>query len=165
MGKKQVFFSFHYNEDRWRAAQVRNMGWIEGNRPVADNAWEEVKRGGDRAIQNWIDEQMRGRSCTVVLVGRHTADRKWINYEIRRSWETKMGLFGIYIHGLKNQSGVVSAQGDNPFSVFNVDGTPLSQVVKCYYPPGISSRLRYDWINKHLYSMVEEAVEIRSQAA
>ena len=26
MAKRQVFFSFHYSRDSWRAAQVKNMG-------------------------------------------------------------------------------------------------------------------------------------------
>ena len=31
---RRTFYSFHYKPDNWRAAQVRNMGVIEGNRPV-----------------------------------------------------------------------------------------------------------------------------------
>ena len=29
MAKRQVFFSFHYDNDNWRAGQVRNMGKME----------------------------------------------------------------------------------------------------------------------------------------
>ena len=28
MAKRQVFFSFHYSNDSWRASQVRNMGRV-----------------------------------------------------------------------------------------------------------------------------------------
>lgn len=163
--RRRVFFSFHYDEDNWRAAQVRNMGLVDGNRPVTDNDWETVKQGGSKAIANWIDEQMHDRSCTVLLVGRYTAGRKWINYEIQRSWEKGMGLVGIYIHGLKNQEGIESYQGENPFEEFKVGRAPLSNFVRCYQPPGISSRLRYKWISRHLSNMVDEAIDIRSQAA
>ena len=48
---RRVFYSFHYEADSWRTSQVRNIGTIEGNRPVSDNAWEQVKRGGYKAIQ------------------------------------------------------------------------------------------------------------------
>ena len=34
---RKVFFSFHYKRDNWRAAQVRNIGVIEGNKTVSDN--------------------------------------------------------------------------------------------------------------------------------
>ena len=38
----RVFYSFHYKPDNWRAAMVRNIGSIEGNRPATDNGWEAV---------------------------------------------------------------------------------------------------------------------------
>lgn len=51
---RRAFYSFHYDQDSWRASQVRNMGVVEGNRPVMDNDWEQIKRGGDKAVQKWI---------------------------------------------------------------------------------------------------------------
>ena len=42
---RRVFYSFHYKPDNWRAAQVRNIGAIEGNNPASDNDWEAVKKG------------------------------------------------------------------------------------------------------------------------
>ena len=73
--KRQIFYSFHYANDSWRASQVRNIGVVDGSNPASDNDWEEVKRGGDDAIRKWISGQMKYRSCTVVLVGSHTANR------------------------------------------------------------------------------------------
>jgi len=73
MPKRRVFYSFHYKADAWRAAQVRNMGVVEGNEPVSDNDWEQITRGGDATIERWIDKQMEGRSCVVVLIGSWTA--------------------------------------------------------------------------------------------
>ena len=52
--KRRIFYSFHYKPDHWRAATVRNIGSIEGNKPAADNDWEAVKKGGDVAIKRWI---------------------------------------------------------------------------------------------------------------
>jgi hypothetical protein len=87
--KRRVFYSFHYKMDNWRAAKIRSIGAIDGNQPVSDNDWEKIVRGGDKAIKNWIDNQMQGRSCVVVLIGQHTAGRKWINYEIQRAGRTR----------------------------------------------------------------------------
>src|SRR5262245_35874645 len=100
--KRQAFYSFHYEPDAWRASTVRNIGAIEGNRPATDNDWETVTRSGEAAIKKWIGDQLQYRSCTVVLVGSQTANRKWVNYEIVRSWDSGMGVVGIHIHGLKN---------------------------------------------------------------
>lgn len=161
---RRVFYSFHYSPDNWRAAMVRNIGSIEGNRPATDNGWEAVKRGGDGAIRKWIADQMRNRSCTVVLVGASTANRKWINHEIVTSWNDRMGVVGIRIHGLADSSGNVSPSGPNPFD-FITFGNPkrkLSSIVKCYSPAGRNGRERYDWISRHLANAVEEAIGIRN---
>ena len=163
--KRRVFYSFHYLPDNWRASQVRNIGSIEGNRPATDNDWEAVKRGGDLAIKRWIGGQMKNRSCTVVLVGSNTANRKWINYEIVKSWDDGMGVVGIRIHGLKNADGRISSKGSNPFGfvTHGSSGKKLSSIVKCYDPPGRDSAERYAWISKHLASAVEEAIRIRKE--
>src|SRR5690606_24757479 len=115
MTKRNCFYSFHYIPDNWRAAQVRNIGSIDGNNPTSDNNWETVKKGGDKAIENWIAKEMYGKSCVVVLVGSNTANRKWINYEIKKGWNEKKGVVGIHIHGLKDKDGNTSSKGKNPF--------------------------------------------------
>lgn len=164
MVKRQVFYSFHYELDNWRASQVRNMGIIEGNRPATDNDWEQVKKGGETAIKRWIDQQMQYRSCTVVLVGTNTANREWINYEIRKSWDNNMGVVGIHIHGLENRLGYRAPKGQNPFNyLFFQNGTKLSNFAKCYDPLGRSGKEVYAWISKYLSAAVEEAINIRRQ--
>ena len=41
---RQVFFSFHYSRDVWRASQVRNMGKVDRSSTFSDNDWEEVRQ-------------------------------------------------------------------------------------------------------------------------
>jgi hypothetical protein len=162
--KRQVFYSFHYKPDAWRASQVRNIGAIEGNKPAPDNDWETIAKSGDDAIKKWINEQMKYRSCTIVLVGKETANRKWINYEIVKSWNDGMGVAGIYIHGLKNSQGYITEKGINPFDYITFkDGKKMSEVVKCYNPTGNDSKERYDWISKYISAIAEESVQIRNK--
>jgi len=176
MAKRQVFFSFHYKADAWRAAQVRNIGVVEGNNPVSDNDWEEIVRGGDSVIKRWIEEQMRYRSCVVVLIGAHTAGREWINYEIKRGWELGKGVVGIHIHNLKDKDGKQTTKGKNPFDYVTVQiplrdywhGTRfvkrwLSDLVKAYDPPYLDSPRVYDYIRNNLANWVKEAIDIRNQ--
>ena len=117
---RRVFYSFQNKPDNWRASQVRNIGKVEGNKPASDNDWETVTKGGDKAIQKWIDDQLNGRSCSIVLVGENTAGRKWIKYEKEKSWNDGKGLLGIYIHNLKNSAGEQSNKGKNPFDDFTM---------------------------------------------
>lgn len=121
---KRVFFSFHYDRDSWRVSIVRNSQVIDNydKTPFYDKAgWEQIKKKGDAAIQNWIDEQMRGSSVTVVLVGYETASRRWVKYEIQQSQALGKGLIGIDISKINNQSGETDPTGPNPLP----SGTPL----------------------------------------
>ena len=160
---RRCFYSFHYKPDHARASQVRNIGAVEGNKPASDNDWETVTGRGDDAIRKWITDQMYGRGCTVVLVGSNTANRKWINYEIIKSWDDGMGVVGIRIHGLKDFESKTSNIGENPFDYigYGDSGKKLSSIVKCYDPAGSDSKERYAWISKHLENAIEEAIKIR----
>jgi len=164
---RRVFYSFYYKEDYWRASQIRNMGVIEGNASVSDNDWEAITSGGDEAIKKWINEQLNGKSCAIVLIGTNTAGRKWINYEIKKAWDDGKGLLGIYIHNLEDNSkpsGRQSQRGSNPFDGFTVgeDKKKLSDVVKAYNPPFVTSTYVYNHIKENLGSWVEEAITIRN---
>ncbi|MCH8863545.1 MAG: TIR domain-containing protein [Proteobacteria bacterium] len=160
---RRIFYSFHFANDYWRTSQVRNIGVVEDNAPVSDNDWEAVKKKGDQAIKNWINDQLKGRSCTIVLVGAKTAGRKWINYEIRRSWNEGKGVVGIYIHRLKNRNGYQSQKGNNPFASFTMDRDQkkLSSIVKCYNPNTTSSKTAYGIIANNISNWAEEAIKIR----
>lgn len=162
---RRVFFGFHYKPDNWRAAQVRNAGVVEGNAPVSDNDWETITKRGDAAIQRWIDGQLSGKSCAVVLIGSATAGRKWINYEIKKAWGDRKGLVGVYIHNLKDRLGNQSSKGSNPFDGFTINNgqTRLSSVVKAYDPPFTTSTYVYDHIKENLSAWVEEAIRIREK--
>lgn len=164
MATRKVFYSFHYKNDAWRASQVRNMGAVEGNPPASDNDWEKVQVGGDTSIKRWIDNQLNGRSATVVLIGRNTAGRKWINYEIEQSWNLQKGLLGINIHALKNRDGEQAVKGENPFGGFTIQssGKSLSDIVKTYDPPYLTSKFAYEYISDNLSNWIEESIKIRN---
>ena len=81
---------------------------VDGNKPVSDNDWGTITKGGDAKIKKWIADQLDGRSRTIVLVGSKTAGRKWIDYEIIEAWKDGMGVVGIHIHGLKNLDGKIA---------------------------------------------------------
>lgn len=159
---RRVFYSFHYKPDNWRASQVRNMGVIEGNRPVSDNDWEKITSGGDDKIKKWINEQLQGKSCTVVLIGSKTAGRKWIKYEIKKAWNDGKGVLGIFIHNLKDKNENQSLKGKNPFEDFTVDEEKLSKIVKAYDPPYSTSTYVYNHIKENLGDWVEDAIKIRN---
>lgn len=160
---RNAFYSFHFQPDNWRAAQVRGMGVLEGNEPASDNDWEAVKKGGDSAIQKWIDGQLSGRSVAIVLVGNATAGRKWIKYEIEKAWNDGKGVLGIYCHNLKDVQGNQTSKGTNPFDDFTMrkDQSKLSSLVRCYDPPYADSKQVYAYIKQNLESWIEAAISTR----
>jgi len=179
MVKRKIFFSFHYGSDSWRVSQIRNIGVVDGTQTFTDNRWEEVKRKTDSEIKQWIDSQMSQCSCTIVLVGENTAGRKWINYEIKQSILSQKGLFGIYIHGLKDSMQNKCSKGENPFSEFFISndvircrenlgdaiygaffGKELDILIPCYCPPNyVNSQHVYSHIEDNIQSWIEEAIK------
>jgi hypothetical protein len=160
---RKIFYSFHFERDSHRVAQVKNMGVVAGQPILSSNQWEEIEKGGDAAIEKWIDTEMNGKSCVVVLIGNATAGRKWVKHEIEKAWNDGRGVVGVYIHNLKNLAGLQSTKGANPFADFTMikDDKKLSSIVKAYDPPYSTSTNVYEHIENNLAGWVDEAIQIR----
>ena len=126
---RRVFFSFEYKNDVSRSMVVRNS-WVTQEREAAgfvDAAdFEAIEQEGDAAIRRWIDNQLRGTSVTVVLVGSKTCDSRWVAYEIEKSEEVGNGLLGIDISKIKDLNGNTSKRCGTlpkgyPFYLWNDD--------------------------------------------
>jgi len=157
--KRQVFYSFHFDVDVMRVQQIRNMGLVDGDEPVSTNEWERLQRASG-GVKKWIDDNMAYRSCVIVLVGRRTAERTWVKYEIEKAWNDGKGLFGIYIHNIKCPRTGTSSGGVNPFDgfTFKDSGRKLSSIVPCYNPTPAAA---YADIKANLAGWVEAAISSR----
>ena len=164
---RKVFYSFNYATDFARAASVRALSIVEGNVSVSEKDWATLTKAGETTIQRWIDSQMAGRECTIVLIGANTAGRRWIKYEIEKSWAEKKGLLGIYVHNLTDASGAKSPKGKNPFEGLQVKSTGayLAKIVKTYEPLPTENRAIVNYISMNLAKWVEEAIRIRAASA
>ena len=158
MAKRNVFYSFHFDNDVMRVQQVRNMGVVEGNNPVSPNTWEEVKKKGKSSIEKWIQDNMSGKSCVVVLIGTETHKRPWVEYEIKKAWEDGKGLLGIHVHNLKCPNNGSCSKGKNPFDAFTFKDKGLF-VKPAVYDPKSSDA--YNDISTNLESWIESAIAQR----
>lgn len=156
--KRQVFYSFHFDNDVMRVQQVRNMGVVEGNVAVTPNTWEEVKRKGRASVEKWIEENMKYRSCVVVLIGAETYKRPWVQYEIEKAWEDGKGLLGVHIHNLRCPNTGTCAKGRNPFDQFEFKEGGKVVVPKAYNPPADDA---YNAIKANLQNWIEAAIAQR----
>jgi len=152
----KAFYSFHYIPDNWRAGTVRGIGKLDGNAPVSDNSWETITSGGDAAIKKWIGDEMKGKEALVVLIGKNTAGRKWINYEIQTAWDAGLGVFGIYVHNLLDSAGEQTTKGSNPFDYFS-----FGSAAKAHDSAYTSSKYVYDDIATNIDSWAQAAIDAR----
>lgn len=158
---RRVFFSFHYKRDVRRVVQVRNSWVVRSNgeaQPFYDAAdFEEAKRkaGG---VENWIEEQLKGTSVTIVLFGAETFERPWVRHEIKRSHELGKALLAIDIHRIRDPQLGMDVQGKNPLDYWQVNqggqDVPLSRLYKTY-----------DWVQDDGYSNMPSWIEAAAQAA
>lgn len=177
MVKRRVFYSFHYDNDNWVTQQIKQIGSVDKQVPskLFSNQWESVKLKGDRAIKNWIDGNIKGCSCLVVLIGQETANRKYVLYEIEKAWNSGKGVLGIYVHHLKNSNQVQGIKGKNPFDRFSID-CPSNILLQYFNPPtydyDLNCRIQSDifksdsqnWykiISHSLNEWVENAINFR----
>jgi len=159
MTKRQVFYSFHFDNDVMRVQQIRNMGVIEGNTPVSANEWEEAQKKPG-AIEKWIDDNMKYKSCVIVLVGKETASRTWVDYEIRKGWNDGKGVLGIYIHNIKCPRNGKCDKGPNPFEQIKLkNGKMLSNYINCHNP---NSDDAYTDIKDNIENWIETAIKARN---
>lgn len=159
---RNVFFSFHYGRDVWRAYQVRSS-WVtkpdnekKGFIDAAD--FQEVERKGEAAIKRWIDGQLEGTSVTCVLIGKETNSRDYVRYELEQSWKRGNGILGIYIHQKKDIKGFTDVKGSNSFG--DIFTSPKDS--KKYFWERFTT---YDWVDDNGYLNLSKWVESAAKQA
>lgn len=157
MAKRKIFYSFHFDNDVMRVQLIRNMGIVEGDTPVSPNEWEKLKKQ-EGGVKKWIDNNMDGKSCVIVLVGTETYKRPWVKYEIQKAWDDGRGLFGIHVHNLTCPNNGTCTQGTNPFNQFTFKQGDKVITPKCYNPKSSDA---YNDISANLDAWVEEAIKSR----
>jgi hypothetical protein len=153
---RRVFFSFHYERDVQRASVVRNH-WItkdgaEDAGYIDKASWESIEKEGKQAIRDWIANQLKGTSVTVVLIGPQTSSREWVRYELQKSYARGNGFLGVHIHNIKDWDKKTDAPGDGYFGSLGKD-TAGNDV----YFSSVAST--YDWVNDNGYQNFSQWVE------
>jgi hypothetical protein len=117
---RRVFFSFHYQPDVHRAHVVRNSWVTKVDRQEAGffdaSVFESKKRTSDDALKRFLSEGLGGSTVTCVLAGNQTAWRRWVRYELLRSFVDGRGLMCISIHNIANLQRQTVAAGTNPLA-------------------------------------------------
>jgi hypothetical protein len=114
---RYVFFSFAYNDVKnFRVNVVRNSWLLNNNEEtfIDGSIWEKAKTKGDTYLKRLIKDGLNKTSVTAILVGQDTANRRWVNYEIIKSFERGNGILGIHINRIRGKDGYICKRGQNP---------------------------------------------------
>lgn len=126
---RRTFFSFHYKPDVHRAWNVRNT-WVTQDRESAgffdDSVFESKQRTSDDALKRFLSDGLAGTSVTAVLFATQTAWRRWVRFELLKSFAEGKGILSVAIHSIKDlgQPPQAAAPGHDPLTVlgFEVHG-------------------------------------------
>jgi hypothetical protein len=116
-----VFYSFHYEDvSSFKANIIRNSSKLKCYQGLLTDKsiWEAFKIKTQKEIKKRIDEsELVNSDATIVLIGEETHNRKWVKYEIIKSFEAGNTLIGININKIKGRDENPTKKGRNPFEL------------------------------------------------
>lgn len=104
-----VFIS-HYSGDVQRLRdlkeRLRNNGCFARNSSAEeDNDGGLIRRGhrvSDATIARYLRMGIKWAKTLIVIIGEHTHERRWVNYEIQEAHKMGKQIIGIYDYGCKD---------------------------------------------------------------
>jgi hypothetical protein len=93
---RRVFISYQH-KDRMRAKGFNLLRWNKNVdlEFVGKHLLDPVDSNNESYISTKVQEQLKGTSVTVVLLGKETAQSTWVQWEIEQSLEKKNGILAI----------------------------------------------------------------------
>lgn len=122
---KRVYFAFHYQDViDFRANVVRNHWMTKPHREAAGffdaSLWEDAKKHGDIAIKRLINAGLENTTVTCVLIGSRTFSRRWVTYEIMKSFKRGNEILAIHINSITGKDRKTKTLGPDPLHYLGV---------------------------------------------
>lgn len=94
--KRKVFVSYHHGGDQ-AYYDAFSRAFHDRYEVVYDNSLERMidSDNVDYVMRRIRENYIRGSSCTIVLVGLQTHQRKYVDWEIKATLEQQHGLIGV----------------------------------------------------------------------
>lgn len=120
---RSVYFAFDYEDVKTFRANVVRNSWVVNKFKFRDSSiWEESKEKSYAKIKELIDNSLIGTSVTCVLTGSETYARRFVRYEIVKSFAMKKGLLSVGINWIKDKNGNTKFwPGNNPFEYLKLE--------------------------------------------
>jgi len=107
--RRKIFVSYHHGSDQAYYEQFSRF-FHDQYEAVFDNSLERRIDSDDvrYVMQRIRDTYITGTSCTVVLIGAQTHERKYVDWEIKATLDKQHGLVGIILpNHLKTADGKI----------------------------------------------------------
>ncbi len=101
MKEKNLFIS-HYNKDRNQVKRL--MGRLDERpffafRSSTIDEDTQIKSKNERVIKGGLRPKIRWAGTVIVVVGKETHERKWVNWEIREAARNGKNIVGVFLYG------------------------------------------------------------------
>ncbi|WP_211335114.1 TIR domain-containing protein [Thiocapsa rosea] len=107
---KNVFVSHHHKDDAsvdGLTAMLSGKGYQLRNSSIRVKPENQKRLDqnmiSDRTIARLLRMKMRWASQIIVVIGKETHQRRWVNWEIRAAHQLGKPIIGVYENGLKDQ--------------------------------------------------------------
>lgn len=94
--KRKIFVSYHHQNDQWYYNEFSRI-FSDSYNVIQDNSLDRVIDSDDSeyVMRRIREEYLTGSSCTFVLCGPYTPQRKFVDWEIKATLDKNHGLIGI----------------------------------------------------------------------
>ncbi|NLC25790.1 MAG: TIR domain-containing protein [Fastidiosipila sp.] len=107
---KNVFVSHHHKDDAsvdGLTSMVSGKGYQLRNSSIRvkpeNQKRIDSKQISDKTIARLLRMKMRWASQVIVVIGKETHQRDWVNWEIKAAHQLGKPIIGVYENGLKDQ--------------------------------------------------------------
>lgn len=107
---KNVFVSHHHKDDAsvdGLTSMVSGKGYQLRNSSIRVKPENQIridnKQISDKTIARLLRMKMRWASQVIVVIGKETHQRDWVNWEIKAAHQLGKPIIGVYENGLKDQ--------------------------------------------------------------
>lgn len=107
---KNVFVSHHHKDDSsvdGLTSLVAGKGYNLRNSSIRVKPENQSRidnnKVSDRTIERLLRRKMRWAGQLIVLIGKETHTRPWVNWEIKAAKDLGMQIIGVYERGLKDK--------------------------------------------------------------
>ncbi|MEL6722004.1 MAG: TIR domain-containing protein [Pseudomonadota bacterium] len=108
---KNVFISHHHKDDAsidQLTSMMSGKGYKLRNSSIRVNQKNQKrldqKKVSDRTIARLLRMKMRWAGKLIVIIGKKTYQRDWVNWEIKAAHQLGKPIIGVYENGLKDGS-------------------------------------------------------------